>query len=147
MNTHTNEQLLMCEKEDLVKYITELKEQVEEIDELKKEWVIHKNEAHIGNEFMMAHITKLLEQDVKEDFDGQITIHASWFSDWMKPSFYKHIDKLLVEMTTYSSSGHGCYENGYWYCDGGLERYELQHSGSGTVCYNLIETSEEEDED
>ena len=33
MDTHTNDQLLMCEKQDLVKYITELKKQFEVVEQ------------------------------------------------------------------------------------------------------------------
>jgi hypothetical protein len=114
-----------------------------EKDELHKEWVIHKNEANIGNEFIKAHITSLLEN--LEYGDGQITVpHEAWFSEFMREHFHKHIDKLLVEMTTYSSSGYGAYDNGYWYCEGSLDRYELHHDGKGTICVDRVETSDEE---
>jgi len=130
----------------------ELKEQVEELDKLKKELkqellegVKLHNANHLYKGFVCSHVIEKLRGDIDCVGDGQVDINGgNWLGLFYVEKFYEEIiPEIIKEITEHKEVGSS-YEDGYWYYSW-ADKYELEYNGGGCISYTRIEdTSDEE---
>jgi len=97
--------------------------------------------------FLMDYIRKGIDKCIDEgDYQYNIDLGGSLFKD--KKKFIK--DVIIPALTTHYEGDYeyATYRNGYYYyrndcmCD-----YEIEYNGCDTMCFNRVESSDEESEE
>jgi len=136
-------------KEDLKAMNEILKEKAEKAEKDRLEKIKLRNDLEIANMLLIDDvISENIDNSIGEG-ENQITIHTGegFFKDKKIDYIKEYIIPHLLKNNSNEDERYSAFKNGYYYYKGHYEeQYEVVYNGDDTLCFNRVESSEEEEE-